>query len=114
MGEWVMGTADGRWQMADDSNLPLCAQGASSSEGLSPEFTRISAWDLNHNRGPASPSDYFKAPLGDAVTGLPRKLRKTARRSGVQSRKCAVNPLMGASLRALAEEGIWTRGPSQK
>jgi hypothetical protein len=34
--------------------------------------------------------------------------------SSVQSRKCAVDLLMGVSPGAFTEKGIWTRGPSQK
>ena len=52
-----------------DSNLPSYARVSSSSEGPSPAFTGISAWNLNHNRGPASPSDYFEAALRAAFEG---------------------------------------------
>ena|GEM_PF-3696189 len=30
---------------------------------MSPEFIGVSAWDLNHKRGLASPSNYFDAAL---------------------------------------------------
>ncbi len=55
--------------------MPLCVHVPSSSEELSPDLIRVSAWDLNHNRGLAPLSNHFKAALAVDGAGVAQKNR---------------------------------------
>jgi hypothetical protein len=65
-----------------------------------------------------SMDEHKNSLLYPTSTNFIKRLRDTAKihpaffmAASVQSRKFSVDPLMGVSPGALAEEGIWTHGP---